>query len=55
MAANNIEEERKRGCSKGNGGAQKKWSLSDQRLSELCHRQTEKNGLGWCDLHSDFL
>lgn len=27
----------------------------DQRLSGLCHRQTEKNGAGWCDLHFDFL
>lgn len=37
----------------GERRGQKKW-LYDQRLSELCHRQTEKNGVGWCDLHFDF-
>lgn len=52
-ATNNLGGERKRECGRRRG--QKKWLLYDQRLSELCHRQTEKNGIGWCDLHFDVL
>lgn len=53
---NNLEKERKMGgAARGKKRVQKKWLLYDQRLSELCHRQTEKNGVGWCDLHFDFL
>lgn len=39
---------------RGKAGVQKKWFSCDQRLCELCHRQTEKNSVGWCDLHFDF-
>lgn len=46
-------------CQRGGEGSgmgkQQKWLLYDQRLSELCHRQSGKNGIEWCDLHFDFL
>lgn len=58
-ATNNLEGREEKGVRQGErrgaGALQKKWLLYDQRLSELCHRQTEKNGVGWCDLHFDFL
>lgn len=38
---------------RGKAGVQKKWFSYDQRLCELCHRQTEKNSVEWCDLHFD--